>query len=230
MKAGFIKLPRAIFELCPISRRFTRFEATADLFRRANYRKTNPTDHKESIELYPGELFHSTEGLSENWNWPQAEVERFLEALQNAGVLTRSRRGMSNVLSLHHDGRFWQAIDFPSKNSALPKRESLSSSLLEEPEEKILSSEDGGETAEDFPRAEWAEFLRQTILERRLGALNRTRLSELRAEFETKLTAEGRWPATTSLSGAASDLPGHTVPGRTRRPPDSPPATRTSDH
>ena len=56
------------------------------------------------------------------------------------------------------------------------------------------------ELADEHEQAEWAEFLRQTILNRRLIHLDRARLRELRAEFEAESRAKDGESAATSSS------------------------------
>ncbi|MDD5089164.1 MAG: hypothetical protein PHI18_10265 [bacterium] len=182
MKSGFIKLPRAIFELLENPRRFTRTEALVDLFRRANFRTTRLTIHEREIEIAPGELLFTLPRLAASWQWSADEVDEFIVELERAAVLVRRRRGAASVLFLQHDGGAWRPLD------SLPKNV-LSSSSQEEQEENESSQE------RDPLASEWAEFLRETILNRRLSGLNRARLDELRAEFEAARATSSRGAA-----------------------------------
>ena len=201
MKSGFIKLPRAVFELLQNPQRFTRTEALVDLFRRANFRQTRVTMYGREVDVFPNELIYSLHGLGENWQWSADEVDEFLEALENSDVLARSRRGPTAVLRLQHDGSAWQPLDALPGELALPKN-ALSSSVLPEEEEEKESSQE-----RDPVPAEWAEFLREAILGRRLSGLSRARLAELRAEFEAIRATSSRAAATVPSRRSAD---GHT--------------------
>lgn len=206
MKSGFIKLPRAVFELLQNPQRLTRTEALVDLFRRANFRHTRVATHGREVDVFPNELIYSLYGLAESWQWTADEVDEFLEALENSNVLLRHRRSPVTVLQLRHDSSAWQPLDPLPEPLALPKN-SFSSSSQEEEEEKESSQE------RDPIQAEWAEFLRETILRRRLSALSRARLAELRAEFEAARATSSRAAATDPSRRSADD--------RTSSPSDS---------
>lgn len=209
MKSGFIKLPRAVFELLQNSQRLTRTEALVDLFRRANFRQTRVATHGREVDVYPDELIYSLHGLGESWQWTADEVDEFLEALENSNVLLRDQRNPVTVLKLRHDSSIWQPLDSLPAPLALPKN-SFSSSSQEEEEEKESSQE------RDPLQAEWAEFLREAILRRRLSGLSRARLAELRAEFEAARATSSCAAATAPSRRSADD--------RTSSPSDRSPA------
>jgi len=153
--AGFVKLPRAVFELAiiPPGTALTPFEALVDLFRRAYFRRYQRTIAGDSVEIFAGQQVYSVAEFAKCWRWPVSNVSALLNALEEGGVISLETRGGLFILTVH-DATLWKIEELRAALARLPFAVCSSSYSSQEEDKKKEDSSLNSSSEEEKKRKE----------------------------------------------------------------------------
>jgi hypothetical protein len=111
MRLGYIKLARQLLEH-PIwtTERFTRGAAWVDLLLLAQFTPYSFRIRGNLIELDRGQIGHSKSHLAGRWKWDRKTVQRFLDDLENDGMITQQKTKVVTIVTVVNYGT-WQGFE-----------------------------------------------------------------------------------------------------------------------
>ena len=112
---GYVKIHRELLEH-PIwtSEKFTRGQAWADLILKANAKTGLVRKRGHRIDLNRGDVGYSIRELSRQWDWSESKTRRFLNELEDDGMVTLKKTNVSCTITLlNYD--FWQSNDWQTR-------------------------------------------------------------------------------------------------------------------
>ena len=88
MDKGYISLWRSIQDNeIWLEEKFTRAQAWIDMLLLANHKKTSMRVRGIKVEVDRGQIGRSKETLADRWKWSRSKVMRFLDELENDGMI-----------------------------------------------------------------------------------------------------------------------------------------------
>lgn len=103
---GFIYLWRKIIENdLWFEERFTKAQAWIDLLLLATHKERSVFIRGIEIKLKPGELAYSQHSLAKRWKWNRRTVRKFLDELENRGMVLHRKTAITTVISLKNYGK-----------------------------------------------------------------------------------------------------------------------------
>ena len=109
---GYVKIHRELLEH-PIwtSEKFTRGQAWADLILKANAKTGLVRKRGHRIDLNRGDVGYSIRELSRQWDWSENKTRRFLNELEDDGMVTVKKTNVSSTITLvNYD--MWQSDEW----------------------------------------------------------------------------------------------------------------------
>lgn len=121
---GWIKLSRKIRQSPIWSAKSPYDERSAwiELLLSATYDKSEIYDHasKSVIKLEPGQMLTSIKGLSETWQWSTSKVSRYLNNLQEMGMIAQNRTTKYTVITICNWAKYQGQADKVKKGGNAP--------------------------------------------------------------------------------------------------------------
>ena len=98
---GWIKLYRKI-EQCSLyfSEPFTRMQAWIDLLLIANHDEKDVFIRGNMVIVHRGEIARSSENLAQRWKWSRGKVLRFLDYLEEMGMIVQQKSFVTSTISI----------------------------------------------------------------------------------------------------------------------------------
>ena len=98
---GWIKLYRKI-EQCSLyfSEPFTRMQAWIDLLLIANHDEKDVFIRGNRVIVHRGEIARSSENLAQRWKWSRGKVLRFLDYLEEMGMIVQQKSFVTSTISI----------------------------------------------------------------------------------------------------------------------------------
>lgn len=99
---GWIKLYRKLTEsvIWTANEPFDRRSAWVDLLLLANYAEGEMINGAEAFKIGRGSTFTSTEHLAKRWKWSKARVTRFLQLLEQLGMIYKSSTNRGTLITI----------------------------------------------------------------------------------------------------------------------------------
>ena len=111
MRLGYIKLARQLQEHAIwLGERFTRGQAWVDLLMLAQFTLYDLRIRGNTVPLDRGQIGHSKTFLAGRWKWDRKTVQKYLDDLENDGMITQQKTRMVTVLTIVNYST-WQDCD-----------------------------------------------------------------------------------------------------------------------
>lgn len=144
---GWIKLNRKIRknDFWENAGPFDLRSAWIDLLLSVSYEQSEVYEHgsKCVIKIEPGQILTSLKRLAETWKWSYGKVSRYLDNLQDMGMITQNRTTKYTVITITNWGKY-------QGQSEKPK-----------PEQKPAPQPNANKAWEEMTPAEQAAYLRR---------------------------------------------------------------------
>lgn len=118
MNEGYFMIARSLLEhkIWVDDKPFSRGQAWVDLIGRANWKATERWSGAELVKVKRGQLLTSEGALAERWGWSRGKVRRYLNTLENAGMISKNSTAKGTAITVENYAKY--QLQRPARGTA----------------------------------------------------------------------------------------------------------------